>query len=78
MRRRGWYWWVVVVASSLTTGTVAVAISLHSQAESERKFCEIVVSQDDAWSETKPATATGQRVAEAAAKLRRDLGCPGR
>lgn len=78
MRRPTWYWWTALLASSLTTGTAAVAISLHSQAESERKFCEIIVSQDDAWSETTPSTATGRRVADAVAKLRRDLGCPAR
>ncbi|GIE35887.1 hypothetical protein Ait01nite_089320 [Actinoplanes italicus] len=78
MKRRGWYWWAALLLSSLTTGTAAVAISLHSQAESERKFCEIVISQDDAWSESTPTTATGRRVAEAVAKLRRDLGCPAR
>jgi hypothetical protein len=89
MMRRGWYWWVVVTASSMTTGTIAVVISLHSlseserklleqQAESQRKFCEIVIAQDDAWSETTPTTATGRRVAEAVRKLRQDLGCPTR
>ena len=87
MRRPNWYTVMVVLVSSLVTGIAAVAISLHSQAESERdvlraqqeaqrKFCDILIAQDDAWSETTPTTVTGQRVAEAIAKLRRDLGCP--
>jgi ABC-type proline/glycine betaine transport system substrate-binding protein len=65
-----------MLASSLATGTAAVAISLHAQAESERKLCGVVSVQDEAWSRTTPTTATGQRVAEAMRKLRRDLGCP--
>jgi hypothetical protein len=77
-RRRVGYFWIAILASSLTTGTAAVAISLRAQAESSRKFCAIVVAQDDAWSETTPQTPTGRRVAEAIRRLRGDLECPGR
>lgn len=87
MRRPTWYLVAAIAASSLVTGVSAVAISLHAQAESDRrlaeqrrtsdrKFCELISAQDDAWSETTPATATGRRVAAAVHKLRRDLGCP--
>ena len=87
MNRPNWYTVMAVLLSSLMTGVAAVAISLHSQAESERdllqaqresqrQFCDIVIAQDDAWSETTPTTVTGQRVAAAIAKLRRDLDCP--
>ncbi|BCJ45307.1 hypothetical protein GCM10010168_85760 [Actinoplanes ianthinogenes] len=76
MRRQTWYWWAALLASSLTTGFTAVAISLHAQAESDRKFCTLITTQDDAWSETTPTTVTGKRVAEAMRQLRRDLDCP--
>jgi hypothetical protein len=64
-----------MLVSSLSTGVAAVVISLHAQAESERRLCGVIIAQDDAWSETTPSTVTGRRVAEAVAKLRRDLGC---
>ncbi|WIM97848.1 hypothetical protein ACTOB_001402 [Actinoplanes oblitus] len=73
-QRRGYYW-VAILASSMATGTAAVAISLHAQAESERKLCGIVITQDEAWSSSTPTTVTGRRVAEAMRQLRRDLGC---
>jgi hypothetical protein len=76
MRRPGWYWWAAMLASALGSGTAAVVISLHAQAESERKLCGIVIAQDDAYTDTPPTTPTGKRVAEAMDKLRRDLGCP--
>ncbi|WP_155123648.1 MULTISPECIES: hypothetical protein [unclassified Actinoplanes] len=63
--RPTWYTWTALLASSLATGTAAVAISLHAQAESNRKLCGIVSTQDDAWSETTPTTVTGSRVAKA-------------
>ena len=87
MRRPIWYTLAATLLSALVTGVAAVTISLHAQAESERrateqrrasdqKFCDLISAQDDAWSETTPTTVTGRRVAEAMRKLRRDLDCP--
>lgn len=76
-----------MLASALGSGMAAVLISLNSQAEnnrrlaeqqltSDRKFCALVIAQDDAWSETTPTSVTGKRVAEAMRELRRQLDCP--
>lgn len=67
---------VVAFFACLAVALASVAYSSYVQRESERKFCDLVITQDDAWSETTPTTATGKRVAAAIAKLRRDLGCP--
>lgn len=76
MKRPTWYTLIAVLVSSVVTGSVAIVWGRIDRAESERKFCAIVVAQDDAWSETTPTSVTGRRVADAIAKLRRDLGCP--
>jgi hypothetical protein len=73
--RPGWYWWAAMLASSLGAGGAALAISLHAQAESARKLCGIVIAQDDTYGTTPPTTPTGQRIAIAMHKLRRDLDC---
>lgn len=76
MNRPSWYVLVAILASSLATGALALVIALKANAESDRKLCGIVTAQDDAYSQTTPATETGRRLAQALDKLRRDLHCP--
>ena len=72
----GWYFWAAMLASSLATGTAAVAISLHAQAESERKLCGLVVTMDTSYREAPAQTPAGQRIQVGVADLRRELDCP--
>lgn len=72
----GWYGWAAMLASSLVFALGAVWISLHAQAESERKLCSVVDAQGEAYRLTPPTTATGKKVAAAVDKLRTDLDCP--
>ena len=66
---------LVTIASSVVTGALAVTISLRVQDSQTRKFCSIVVAQDDAYATTPPTTPTGKKIAAAMHKLRRDLHC---
>ncbi len=76
MRRVTWYWWAAMLASCLTTGITAVIISLHAQAESERKLCGLITTMDDSYRESPAQTPAGRRIQAGVADLRRDLGCP--
>ena len=87
MRRVTWYWWVALLASCSTTGALALGISLHSQAEnnrrldeqrreSDRRLCGVVVTMDDSYRETPARTPAGKNLQESISQLRRDLGCP--
>ncbi|GAA2681648.1 hypothetical protein [Actinoplanes palleronii] len=76
MRRPTWYLVLAILLSSGLTGAVAIVWGRVDRAESDRKFCDLISAQDDAWSETTPTTITGRRVAEAMRKLRQDLDCP--
>jgi hypothetical protein len=70
------YWWIALLLSSLTTGVVAIVVARNGNAESQRKWCRVVVTKDDAYRETPPATAAGKNFAESISQLRRDIGCP--
>lgn len=47
----------------------------HVAQESERKWCEFIVTLDDAWSSTPPQSALGRQVAASLHKLRDEFGC---
>lgn len=44
--------------------------------ESNRQWCDIVVTMDDSYRQTPPQTPAGRKFADAIAKLRNDFGCP--
>lgn len=81
-----WYSWVVVVGLSLTTSGLSLAISISTihrnqeaqrhQAEQGRALtCSLVIAQDNAFSESAPATAAGKKAADAWHRLREQLAC---
>lgn len=55
-----------------------VVYTSYVQRQSERKWCSVVSTLDDAYRETPPATAPGRNLAASIADLRRELGCPTR
>lgn len=81
-----WYSWVVVVLLSITTSGAALAVSInsiHRQQEAQRRqqqqgrqmTCQLVIAQDNAFTESTPATAAGRKAAIAWHQLRQQLGC---
>jgi hypothetical protein len=70
------YWWIALLLSSLTTGWSRSWWPATGTRESQRKWCRVVVTMDDAYRETPPATAAGKNFAESISQLRRDIGCP--
>lgn len=56
----------------------AIMLSLRAIHETELKFCEIVVGQEQVFNDPKvpPATQTGRNSGREWTKLRNDLGCP--
>lgn len=74
--RPGWYWWAAMLASSLAVGVGAVLISAHTQQESERKWCSVISTLDEAYHQQPPTTPLGQRIASDMAALHRSLRCP--
>jgi hypothetical protein len=74
--RPGWYWWAAMIASSLLAALGAVGVALHTQAESERKWCSVVGTLDDSYRRQPPTTPTGMSVAKSIHDLRRELHCP--
>ncbi len=67
----------MVVLSPILAIVASTKISERSLAESNRKWCSLVITLDDAYKETPPTTAAGKNVAESLHRLRGELGCPG-
>ncbi len=65
-----------MLTSSLAVGVVSVLISVHVNAESDRKWCSIVETLDSSYRQQPPTTPSGRNVAANIAELRRSLHCP--
>lgn len=86
----GWYSWLVVVGTSVTSSVLCLVLTLHatrasvererqariqSQTEGRRAACALIVAQDDAFSDTRPATPAGVKAARAWRDLRVQFKC---
>lgn len=73
---RGWWVLVVCLVASLATGAASMVYANRAAAESERKWCVLLVLLDEAYSSTPAQTELGRRVAEAVSQLRDGFACP--
>lgn len=53
----------------------AEAELLRAEREADRRWCELLITLDDAYGATPPQSSTGQRLAADVHNLRVDLGC---
>jgi hypothetical protein len=65
-----------MLVSAALLFVASVVISLRVNAESERKWCSVVITLDDAWRESPPTTPSGKNMAANIAELRHELHCP--
>lgn len=65
---------ILVVCISLTLAGLLVALAANRN--SDRKFCDIVLAQTDAYRSTPPSTPVGQELARKMEELRLRLQCP--
>lgn len=83
---RTWYALLVSFIACVAVALASVGYSAHVQRqaeqraevarqESDRRWCDLLVSVGDAQQDTPPATASGRRFAEEIAELRRSFGC---
>lgn len=86
INRRSWWGLATAYASAIIMGLVAMLFAadkaheaesraIETDRESSQKWCAVVVTLDDAYRQLPPTTATGRRLAEEIAKLRKDFGC---
>jgi hypothetical protein len=73
--RRLVYALVAVIVSILGVGLGVILYATHIDRESNRHWCGIVSTLDDAYSEHTPTTALGQDLAHELKQLRNDFGC---
>jgi hypothetical protein len=77
--------WMVLVTIVLSMMALAAAGVLYTghvdgqrevaERESDRRWCELLNTLDQAYSTVPPSTELGRRVADAIRKLRTDLDC---
>jgi hypothetical protein len=71
------YLLVAVLLSSLGTAVAALAWAQSQRAESDRRWCALLVELDQAYSAPPgPSTELGRKVAAEIHRLRVEFGCP--
>ena len=75
-RRAIGMWSVLMILScSLITAVVTVLWAAYIDRQSNHRWCALVSTLDDAYTQNPPATETGRRVAQQIHVLRSDFGC---
>jgi hypothetical protein len=73
--RRVLYALVAICVSVVGVGAGAVLYADHVATESNRKWCGIMSTLDDAYVQARPTTSAGQKIAREIHRLRTDFGC---
>lgn len=73
--RRRWWRGVVVGVYVLAAPSLAIGVSAYNQRQSEKAWCEIISTLDDAYRVTPPTTPVGIRLAAAMHDLRSRYHC---
>lgn len=71
-----WYRVTALMVVSATFSGLALALALHANAESDRKWCSIVGTLDESWRESPPTSPSGKNLAGDIRRLREELRCP--
>jgi hypothetical protein len=85
MRRADWaalmsprrlaYALLAVIVSILGVGFGVILYATHIDSESNRRWCGVVSTLDNAYSQYVPTTPLGQELAREIKQLRNDFGC---
>jgi hypothetical protein len=64
-----------VVVSIIGVGLGVILYANYIDSESNRRWCGVVTTLDDAYSQNRPTTPIGQELARELRNLRVDFGC---
>jgi hypothetical protein len=70
-----WYALLAIFASMFALTAVSLGYANYVANESSRKWCELVVTLDDTYTQTPPSTPSGRKVAQEIHNLRNSLKC---
>lgn len=76
MTGRGWHTLVVALVFAILAAGASMVYANRVAAESERKWCGVVTTLDEAYRVTPPRTPAGQKIAQDIRRLRGDFDCP--
>lgn len=69
--RPGWVAWLTLFATVI--GSMILTVWVNAQ--SDRKWCSVVITLDDGWTQAPPQTPAGRKLAGDFHELRGQLGC---
>ncbi|MEV4212911.1 hypothetical protein [Micromonospora sp. NPDC049662] len=76
MTFNGWRVLVAVLLAAFASSAVSIIYSNEAARQSERRWCGVVSTLDDAYRQTPPQTPAGLKIARDIRQLRADFGCP--
>lgn len=70
------YMVAIAFTSTLIGSGASLAVAWRANEESDKKWCSVVVTLDNAWHEAPPTTKSGKNLAADISALRKSLHCP--
>lgn len=70
-----WYSLLAILATAVVLAGSGFWYTNHVQRQGDQRWCDLLVTMDEAYSLSTPRTEVGRRVAALMHKLRVDFGC---
>ncbi|MFG3418753.1 hypothetical protein [Micromonospora sp. NPDC048063] len=74
--RRSWHMLAVGFVCAFLAAASAMVYANRVARDSERKWCSLIATMDDAYRTTPPQTPAGRKIANDIRRLRNDFHCP--
>jgi hypothetical protein len=74
-KSKAWYSIAVACVSSIAMGVIAIQYADHVDKKSNRQWCQVVITLDDAYTANPPQTPAGQALASEMKRMRHDFDC---
>lgn len=72
---RAWYYVAAACVSSLAVGVASIQYANYVDEKSNKQWCQVVLTLDDAYRQSPPQTEAGRKIAQEMARMRRDFDC---
>lgn len=70
-----WYFLLVACLASIIMGVISIQYADYVDRKSNRQWCDVVTTLDDAYAANPPQSEAGRRLAQEMKRMRHDFDC---